>query len=112
MVAPESSGADRVMMVFCTFPQREDAVRIGTALVERGLAACVNVCPGVESIYRWEGKTEQAEEVLAIFKISAVRFADFEKALSKMHPYDVPEIVGIHADSVSAAYVRWVCGAE
>ncbi|MEP2775451.1 MAG: divalent-cation tolerance protein CutA [Luteolibacter sp.] len=110
MDAPDSSGADRVMMVFCTFPERGDAVRIGTALVESGLAACVNVLPGVESIYRWEGKTEKSEEVLTIFKIPADRFADFEKALSRMHPYYVPEIVGINADSVSQAYAKWVCG--
>lgn len=109
MDAPESSRENRVMMVFCTFPDRGEAVRIGTALVEGGLAACVNVCPGVESIYLWEGKPEKSEEVLAIFKIAAERFADFEKALSGMHPYDVPEIVGIHAESVSEAYARWVC---
>lgn len=109
MDAPESSRADRVMMVFCTFPQHGDAVCIGSTLVERRLAACVNVCPGVESIYLWEGKTEKSEEVLAIFKIAAERFADFEKALSGLHPYDVPEIVGVNADSVSEAYARWVC---
>lgn len=98
------------MMVFCTFPQREDARRIGTALVEGGLAACVNLSAGVESIYRWEGAVERAEEVLAIFKISAGGFAEFEKALVEMHPYDVPEVVGIAAECVSEGYARWVCG--
>lgn len=108
MDAPESSRQNRVMMVFCTFPQRGDALRIGTALVEGGLAACVNVLPGVESIYLWEGKTEKSEEILCIFKIVAERFDHFEKALVAMHPYDVPEIVGINANSVSEAYARWV----
>ena len=112
MNAPESSRDDRVMMVFCTFPQRGDAVRVGTELVEERLAACVNVCPGVESVYLWEGKIERGEEVLAIFKVAAAGFADFEKALAEKHPYDVPEIVGIHADSVSESYARWVCASR
>lgn len=97
-----------LLIILCTFPDVEKARQIGTALVERQLAACVNVLPGIESIYRWQGKLESGQEVLAIFKTTSERWPALEAALRELHPYDVPEIVALPAAKVSAAYWQWV----
>ena len=95
-------------IVFCTFPDRDKAREAGTDLVEAQLAACVNLFPGVESIYRWQGAVETASEVLAVFKTRITTYAAFEKRLQELHPYDVPEIVAVRPDEVSADYLNWV----
>ena len=76
--------------------------------MERQLAACVNLVPAVESIYRWEGKVETAAEVLAIFKTTTAVFPAFEQALTELHPYEVPEIIAISPDQVAESYRSWV----
>lgn len=97
-----------IRLVISTFPNIESARQIGTVLVERQLAACVNLIPGVESVYRWQGKVESAAEVLAIFKTSAAVFPEIERELARLHPYDVPEIVAIEPSAVAAIYQSWV----
>jgi periplasmic divalent cation tolerance protein len=99
-----------VLLIFCTFPSAAQARQIGTLLVERQLAACVNLIPGIESIYRWQGKVETASEVLAIFKTTAAAFPAFEKALTELHPYDVPEIIAVQPATVAETYTAWVIG--
>ncbi|MEN9974145.1 MAG: hypothetical protein RLZZ282_151 [Verrucomicrobiota bacterium] len=99
-----------IQIVLCTFPEVEVARQIGTVLVEKQLAACVNLIPGVESIYRWQGRTESTPEVLAIFKITAAAFLEFERVLTDLHPYDVPEIVAIEPAAVAENYARWIAG--
>ncbi len=96
-------------MILCTFPGLEQARQIGTLLVETQLAACVNLLPAVESIYRWQGKVEKADEVLAVFKTSAAVFPAFEKALTELHPYEVPEIIALSPEKIAAPYRAWVC---
>lgn len=98
-----------VRLILCTFPDSEQARQIGTALVERQLAACVNLIPAVESIYRWQGAVETATEVLAIFKTTAAAFPAFEKALTELHPYEVPEIIALSPEKIAAPYRDWVC---
>lgn len=97
-------------LVLCTFPDAATARQIGTVLVEKQLAACVNLIPAVESIYRWQGQLETATEVLAIFKIRAADYPDFERELTVLHPYDVPEIVAIEPAAVAENYASWVMG--
>ena len=99
-----------VLLILCTFPSAAQARQIGTLLVERQLAACVNLIPGIESIYRWQGKVETASEVLAIFKTTAAAFPAFEKALTELHPYDVPEIIAVQPAAVAETYTAWVIG--
>ena len=99
---------ESVRLVLCSFPDLDSARQIGTLLVERQLAACVNLLPGAESIYHWQGKVESAPEVLAIFKTSAEAWPAFEKALSEAHPYEVPEIIAIRPDAVAASYQAWL----
>lgn len=97
-------------MILCTFPNLEEARQIGTVLVERQLAACVNLLPAVESIYWWQGKVEKADEVLAVFKTTAAAFTAFEEALTELHPYEVPEIIAIQPAAVAENYTAWVLG--
>jgi len=97
-----------VFLVLCTFPNLEQARQIGTVLVERQLVACVNFVPAVESIFRWQGKVETATEVLAIFKTTQAGFATFSQALTELHPYEVPEIIGLSPEQISEPYRLWV----
>lgn len=97
---------ENAVVVLCTFPDIEQARQIGAALVETQVAACVNILPGVESIYRWEGKVERAGEVLALIKTT--RYADLETAIKKLHPYEVPEILALPVATGFPAYLNWM----
>jgi periplasmic divalent cation tolerance protein len=77
-------------------------------MVTEKLAACANILPPIESIYRWEGKLEQAEEVLVFFKTTAQRYPELEAKLKELHPYDVPEITATPITAGSADYLLWV----
>jgi periplasmic divalent cation tolerance protein len=99
---------ENILIVLCTFPDLGKARETGTALVELQLAACVNLIPAVESIYRWEGQVETSAEVLAVFKTTREAWPRFEHRLKELHPYEVPEIVAVKPEEVSAAYARWV----
>jgi periplasmic divalent cation tolerance protein len=102
---------ETIRFVLCTFPSADTARQIGTSLVEKQLAACVNLIPAVESIYRWQGKVESAAETLAIFKTTAAVYPEFASALASQHPYEVPEIIAISPQEVAAPYARWLTGA-
>lgn len=99
-----------VKVVFCTLPNLEKARQIGTVLVERQLAACVNLIPKVESIYRWQGEVERADEVLAMIKTSASRYPGLESALTELHPYEVPEVIAFDVGAGLPEYLSWVAG--
>lgn len=99
-----------LILILSTFPSIEKARQIGTVLVEKQLAACVNLLPGVESIYRWQGKMETSAEVLAIFKTTAAKQPELFEALATLHPYEVPEILALPPSAVSPDYSRWVAG--
>ncbi len=96
-------------MVLCTFPEAAGARQIGTLLVEKQLAACVNLIPGVESIYRWQDQLETSQEVMAVFKTTAAAWPEFQRVLASIHPYDVPEIIAIQPAALAPAYHAWVC---
>lgn len=97
-----------IYLIFCTFPNLESARQIGTILVTTQLAACVNLCPQVESIYRWQGAVETSNEVLAIFKTTEELWPAFRDRLTALHPYETPEIVAQRAAAVNESYAAWV----
>jgi periplasmic divalent cation tolerance protein len=97
-----------IMVVLSTFPHIESARQIGAALVGARLAACVNLCPGVESIYRWKGEVESAAEVLAVIKTTRAGFEALRTKLLELHPYEVPEIIALPVTSALEAYVAWL----
>jgi periplasmic divalent cation tolerance protein len=98
----------QTLLAFGTFPDAETARRIVRELVEARLIACGNIIPQVESIYHWEGKIESSSEALALFKLPAERYAEFERKLKALHPYDVPEIVAVDITNGLPDYLRWV----
>jgi len=104
-MAPGTRGA-RARIVLVTHP-REGARAFATGLVERRLAACVNLLP-VTSVYRWKAAVEAEEEELLVLKTSAECITDLERVLAKEHPYDVPELVVLTPEHVEASYLRWL----
>ncbi len=95
-------------IVLTTTGSREEALRIARALVERRLAACVNIVPGIESIYRWKEKIEQAEEWLLLIKTTAEAFERVRDAIKELHSYDMPECIGFEIENGSAEYLKWM----
>lgn len=97
-----------LLVVLSTFPDAAAAHSAAEAVVNERLAACVNVLPGVESVYRWQGTVESSQEVLAIIKTTVERYPELEKRLRELHPYEVPEIVALPASAVAGSYLAWV----
>ena len=99
---------DQTVLALSTFPEIEGARRIATQLVTEKFAACANIVPAVESIYRWQEKIENANETLVFFKTTAERFDAFRYKLNSLHPYDVPEIICVPIAHGLPEYVRWI----
>jgi periplasmic divalent cation tolerance protein len=100
--------ADKILLAVSTFPDRETAQRISNQLVTEKFAACANILPGVESIYRWKEKIETGSETLVLFKVSEDRQSAFQEKLRSLHPYDVPEIIFVPISSGLPEYLHWV----
>ena len=100
--------AERVLLALSTFPDAEIARRISNQLVSEHFAACANILPSVESIYRWKEKIESGNETLVLFKVSEVRQAAFQDKLRSLHPYDVPEIIFVPVTGGLPEYLQWV----
>ena len=98
----------QVALLLITAPDEETGRRIARALVEERLAACVNLLPGIRSIYRWRGAVEEAAEVLLIAKTRADRTAALASRVRALHPYELPEVVALPVTDGSRAYLRWV----
>jgi len=100
--------ADKIVLALSTFPDRETAQRISNQLVSEKFAACANILPAIESIYRWKGKLETGNETLVLFKLSEDRQSAFQEKLRSLHPYEVPEIIFVPVSSGLPEYLRWV----
>jgi periplasmic divalent cation tolerance protein len=97
-----------VRVVLTTAPNAEVGALIARALVEERLAACVNVIPGVRSIYRWEGEVQDDPEIVLIIKTRADRCEALAARIKDLHPYDVPEVLVLPAVGGSARYLAWI----
>jgi len=95
-------------VVLCTCPTAEIAEVISHTLVEKKLAACVNLLPQVRSIYLWQGKIEQDQEIQLIIKTTKTLFAELEKIIVQLHPYDVPEIIALDIKHGHQPYINWI----
>lgn len=99
---------DRPVLVYTTYPSLVEAEQAGRLLVEKGLAACVNILPGMRSIYRWQGKVETADEVVMIVKTKDAQKEAVAAEVKRNHSYDTPAILFLPADGGDAGYVRWI----
>lgn len=97
-----------VRLVLTTVSSREEAERIAHSLVEERLAACVNIIPGLTSIYRWQGAVESASELLLLIKTSAAHIDRLQAALLRLHSYELPEFLVLPIDAASQPYLDWL----
>lgn len=95
-------------IVLTTAGSAEEARSLAQALVERRLAACVNIIPQIESVYRWQGKVEKATEWLLMIKTQAQAFDRVRDAIQELHSYDLPECVMLEVDAGSKPYLQWI----
>ena len=95
-------------IVLSTAGSEDEARKIAHHLVEHRLAACVNIIPRVESIYRWQGKVESSQEWLLLIKTTAREFPAVRDAIAELHSYDVPECIAVNIEEGSAAYLKWL----
>lgn len=102
------SAANAYCVVFVTAGSQPEARRIARALLEQRLVACVNIVPGVESHYWWEGKMDHAREWLLVMKTRRSRFRAVERAVKQLHSYQVPEIIALPLSAGQADYLRWI----
>ena len=103
-----STARGRVVVIFVTCPTVVVARRLGRELVRRQLAACVNQLPAIESTFQWKGKLERCREVLLLIKTTAARAEQLRKAITTLHPYDVPEVIALPIVAGHAPYLEWV----
>lgn len=98
----------QVLVILVTAVNQKEARRIGKGMVDAKLAACANIIPGIQSIYRWKGKVVKAQEVLIILKSTRPRYRALEKAIKAMHSYETPEIIALPVKEGLDRYIGWV----
>ena len=99
---------DEYCVVLCTVPDPGTGERLAGSLVEARVAACVNILPGLTSVFRWQGETQKDAEALLIIKTRRDRFEALCKVLQEQHPYELPEIIAVPLSDGLPAYLRWI----
>lgn len=97
-----------VLVCFCTCPDADSATRLADALVGEHLAACVNVVPGLRSVYRWQGAVERSDEALLLIKTSRDRLDTLTARVRDLHPHELPEVVAVEVAGGLSTYLDWV----
>ncbi|MCF7965226.1 MAG: divalent-cation tolerance protein CutA [Methylobacter tundripaludum] len=95
-------------IIFCTCPDKDTAEKIARLLVADNKAACVNILPGITSVYSWEGRIESAQEHLLLIKAHKDRYQAIETALRDNHPYELPEIIAVPIERGLPEYLHWI----
>ena len=103
-----SDDAADAIIVFMTASNGEEAARLADMLVGAHLAACVQILPEMESVYRWQGKIERAPEVLVLAKTTRSKFEELEREVRALHSYDTPEIIAVPVVVGSTPYLKWL----
>ena len=103
-----NAAPEEAIVVFMTAANREEAGLLAETLVEKRLAACVQILPEMESVYRWQGKVERQREVLLIAKTIRSKFEELEKEVRAHHSYETPEIVALPLTAGSSPYLAWL----
>lgn len=95
-------------IILCTCPDKDTAKKLARLLVSNNLAACVNILPGITSVYTWEDQIETVQEHLLLIKSIYTRYQDIETLLFKHHPYEVPEIIAVPIERGLPEYLEWI----
>ena len=96
------------LIVLCTCPDRETAQEIASTLVEYGHAACVNILPGIASVYTWQGQVQQDEELQLLIKTTGQAYRKVEETVLRLHPYELPEIIAVPVVKGQGDYLQWI----
>jgi periplasmic divalent cation tolerance protein len=96
------------LLVFCGCPNQAEATQLAHTIVGDGVAACVTIVPGIESVYRWQGKIETAQEVLLLIKTTRVQFPALRDLIVRLHSYDTPELMAVPVTDGLAKYLSWL----
>lgn len=96
------------ILVLCTCPDEDIATSIAENLVAQHLAACVNILPGIKSIYQWQGNVESARESLLLIKTQQQKYDALQNTITNMHPYEVPEVIAININTGLPRYLQWL----
>ena len=99
---------EELQLVLCTVPDHDTAEKIADTLVTERLAACVNIVPGVTSIYRWKDAIERDQELLLLIKTSLTAWSRLEERIRGLHPYELPEIIAVSLNKGQADYLTWL----
>ena len=110
MMSEPPAAKEGILVGFATIGSEEDGRRLARTLVEKGLAACVNIIPAVRSIYRWKGVMEEEQEVLLVIKTGEGHLEALKRAFRESHPYEVPELIVVPVVGGLEAYMEWVRG--
>ncbi|MES9943809.1 divalent-cation tolerance protein CutA [Candidatus Thiodiazotropha sp. CDECU1] len=97
-----------LLLILCTVPDRETGLKLAKALLDQGLAACVNLTSPVTSVYRWQGQLEQSDEILLLIKSVEKQYQRVEALLRAQHPYELPEIIAVPVEQGLDDYLDWV----
>ncbi len=108
MEKDRSDNASRLLVVLMTAPDRDEASRIAELLVNSRLAACVQILPEVQSVYRWKGEVERNTEILLLAKTTSDKFDELDRAVREIHSYDTPEIIALPVNAASESYLNWL----
>jgi len=96
------------LLVLCTCPDQATAQNIAGQLVDRALAACVNILPGLTSVYQWQGKRETTQEHLLLIKTADTVYPALEQAITELHPYELPEVIAVPIAQGLNGYLQWI----
>jgi periplasmic divalent cation tolerance protein len=96
------------LVAITTLGDSEQAGRLARALLDRRLVACVNIVPGIRSLYRWKGEIADEGELLLVMKTRADCYPELESAVSALHPYDVPELIAFRLENGAPSYLSWI----
>lgn len=96
------------LLIYITAPTREDAVKIADSIIEKRLAACANIFPAHEAVYRWKGKMEHGKEVAAILKTRAELYEQVEAEIMRLHPAEMPCVIALPVETGHEAFLDWI----
>jgi periplasmic divalent cation tolerance protein len=99
---------DKPQIVLCTVPDLDTAEEMANILIADNLAACVNIIPGITSVYRWEDRIEQSDELLLLVKSGATAYKALQAKIVDLHPYELPEIIAVPIQDGLPAYLNWL----
>ena len=99
---------DAILLCLCSCPDATSAEQLAGALVGERLAACINIVPGLRSVFRWQGSVQRESEVLLLIKTSAEAYPVLQDRLCELHPYELPELLAVEPAAGLPAYLGWV----